>query len=99
MLFHVLVDNCLHNTGQTVLRRVHSGPPWRRMAKIASLSLRITVCVWVTKERCAKPTLVEKESSKVILNNVEAQVCGVCCREDDTLNAGVDYVDWLQCGI
>ena len=53
----------------------------------------------VTKERCAKPTLVEKESSKVILNNVETQVCGVCCREEDTFNAGVDYVDWLQCGI
>lgn len=48
--------------------------------------------------RCAKPTHIEKESSKVMLGNVEAQICGVCCQEEDRYNAGVDYMKWLECG-
>ena len=53
----------------------------------------------VLDKRCAKPTLIEKESSKVVLGNVEAWICGVCCQEKDGINAGVDYVEWLECGM
>ena len=53
----------------------------------------------VTKGRCGKPTVIEKESSKLMLSSVEAQVCGVCCTEEDRFSASTNYVEWLQCGI
>ena len=43
--------------------------------------------------------MIEKESSKLMLSTVEAQVCGVCCTEEDRFSASADYMEWLQCGI
>ena len=34
-----------------------------------------------------------------MLSSVEAQVCGVCCTEEDRFSASTDYMEWLQCGI